>query len=240
MMPMLVERSITKPAMKKNCSNQGAMSLPRPSPSALTKSRLASGNPLAPMVEKTSTQRATSKRAPINQKVMRCSVFATFHHAMKRRSFSSVEGGTYPRGGDAVRDVDAHAHPLIPNVLALAEVVGPTRAREGYRPHDGESPDLLPVGGEIGEALRSLGDDAPPGRQIGGDEYRKRDEGQDDDHQHGLDLLEDLVDHRREGYRRGDGDEEYRGDDGYGALAQAEDEREQLGAAGGPPWDGVR
>src|SRR5215213_1624925 len=100
-MPMLVERSITKPATKKNCSNQGAMSLPRPSPSALTKSRLASGNPLAPMVEKTSTQRATSKRAPINQKVMRCSVFATFHHALKRRSFSSVEGGTYPSDGAA-------------------------------------------------------------------------------------------------------------------------------------------
>ena len=53
---------------------------------------------------------------------------------------------------------------------------------------------------------------------------------QNDNDQHSLDLLEELVDDRGEGQRQGDGDEEYRGDDGNGALARAEDEREHSAA----------
>ncbi len=37
----------------------------------------------------------------MHQKVKRCSWFATFHHPLKRRRFSSVSGGTYPRPGAA-------------------------------------------------------------------------------------------------------------------------------------------
>src|ERR687889_2522102 len=117
-------------------------------------------------------------------------------------------------GRDDVGDVDAHAHALVPDVVALAKVVGAAGPREGYGRQDGDSTDLLPVGGEIGDPLGSIGDDSRPGRQIGGYEYRQCDEDQDDDHQHSLDLLEQLVDHRREGQRQGDGDKKYRGDDG--------------------------
>src|ERR671913_1204382 len=144
-------------------------------------------------------------------------------------------------GRDDVGDMDAHAHPLIPDVVALAEVVGAAGPREGYCRQDGDSPDLLPVRGENGDPLRSLGYNSCPGRQIGGYEYRQRDECQDDDHKHSLDLFEELVDYRRESHRYGDGEKEYRGDDRCGACADSrDDECEHLGRARGPARDGVR
>src|SRR5919112_724690 len=101
MMPMLVDNSITKPAMKKNSSNQGAILSPMATPQSSTNARSVPMFSWTPMLEKTNTQRETSNNAPRNQKVMRCSWFATFHHPLKRRWFSSVSGGMYPRDGAA-------------------------------------------------------------------------------------------------------------------------------------------
>src|ERR671915_202275 len=101
MMPMLVDKSITKPATKKNSSNHGAMRSPMAAPQSSTNARSSPMFSWMPMLEKTSTQRETSSNAPMNQKVMRCSWFATFHHSFQRRRFSSVSGGTYPRDGAA-------------------------------------------------------------------------------------------------------------------------------------------
>src|SRR5918995_1034111 len=134
----------------------------------------------------------------------------------------------------------SHAHPLVPDVVALAEVVGAAGPREGYCRQDRDSPDLLPVGREIREALGSLGDDACPGRQIGGYEYCQCDEGQNNNDQHSLDPLEQLIDYWREGDRQGDTNKEYHGDDGKGTLPEAEDVCEQLRRARGPAWEGVR
>jgi hypothetical protein len=99
--PMLVDKSITKPAMKKNCANHGAMRSPMAVPQSSTNARSSPMFSWTPMLEKTSTQRETSNNAPMNQKVMRCSWFATFHHSFQRRRFSSVSGATYPSDGAA-------------------------------------------------------------------------------------------------------------------------------------------
>jgi hypothetical protein len=46
--------------------------------------------------------------------------------------------------------MDSHAHPLVSDVVALAEVVG--AAGEGYRSQDRRDPDLAYVPGEAGDA----------------------------------------------------------------------------------------
>src|SRR5918994_3817320 len=101
MMPILVDKSITNPAMKKNSSNQGAIFSPMATPQSSTNARSVPMFSWMPMLEKTSTQRETSNNAPMNQKVKRCSWFATFHQPCQRRLFSSVSGGTYPKDGAA-------------------------------------------------------------------------------------------------------------------------------------------
>jgi hypothetical protein len=98
---MSVDESITKPAMKKNSSNQGAIFSRMALPESSTNARSVPMFSWTPMLEKTSTQRATSNSAPMNQKLKKCSWFATFHHPLKRRRFSSVSGGTYPMLGAA-------------------------------------------------------------------------------------------------------------------------------------------
>ena len=114
--------------------------------------------------------------------------------------------------------MDPHAHTLVPDVVALAEVVGAAGAGEGYRPQDRRDPDLVYVPGEVGDARGGLGDDARPGRQIGGYDYRHHQEGYDDDDEHHLDPLDGVVDDRGDGYREADGEEDYRDDPGNGAI----------------------
>src|SRR5215208_5295150 len=62
-------------------------------------------------------------------------------------------------GGDDAGDVDSHAHALVPDVVALAEVVGAACAGEGYRPQDRRDPYLVYVPGEVRDTLWGLGDD---------------------------------------------------------------------------------
>src|ERR687894_2481255 len=57
--------------------------------------------------------------------------------------------------GDDAGDVDPHAHPLVPDVVALGEVVGAAGAGEGYRAQDSRYSDLVHVPGEVGDARGS-------------------------------------------------------------------------------------
>src|SRR5215204_2512619 len=65
--------------------------------------------------------------------------------------------------GDDTGDMDSHAHSLVPDVVALAEVVGAACAGEGYGPQDRRDPDLVYVPGEVRDTLWGLGDDPRPG-----------------------------------------------------------------------------
>ena len=64
---------------------------------------------------------------------------------------------------DDARDMDSYAHPLVPDVVALAEVVGAAGASERYRPQDRRDPDFVYVPGEVEDPFRGLGDAPRPG-----------------------------------------------------------------------------
>src|SRR5918993_2843636 len=127
-MPTLVEKSITKPATKKNAENQGAMRSPRIWASSWINAKSVPMFSWTPAVEKTSTERATSNTEPMNQKVMSCSWLAIFHQVLQRRLFSSVSGGTYPNDGAATSSPVMGETMLgmvmpIPKPLSLAQLL---------------------------------------------------------------------------------------------------------------------
>ena len=102
-------------------------------------------------------------------------------------------------GGDDARDVGPHAEALVPYVVALHEVVRPAGPGEGYGAEQRRHAELAEVPAEIGDATRGFRYHAGPGGGVGDEEQRHDQEDQDDANQHHLRLLDELVDHRREG-----------------------------------------
>src|SRR5215212_9122432 len=133
-----------------------------------------------------------------------------------------------------------HAQALVADVVALHEVVATPSAGKDYRPEYRRGTELIQITGQVRRALWSLRDDARPGRCVGGDDYGHQKEDHDDGDQHHLDLLQGVVDHRREGHREGDGEQEYGSDDRNGTFAQAEEVGEHSGSTGRPAGEGVR
>src|SRR5215218_9512768 len=73
--------------------------------------------------------------------------------------------------GDDPGDEYPHAQTLVADVVALHEVVAATGSGEDYPTEYRRSPDLSEISGQVRRALWGLGDDARPGRQVGGDDY---------------------------------------------------------------------
>ena len=140
---------------------------------------------------------------------------------------------------DDAGNMDSHAHALVPDVVALAEIVGAAGTGESYRPQDGRNPDLVYLPGEVSDARRDLGDDPRPFRQVGGYNYRHHQEGYDDDEEHHFDSLDGVVYDWGDGYREGDGEEQNRDDPWNGALTEAGEVGQRRGGARCPAWESV-
>ena len=103
-------------------------------------------------------------RMVISTKVDSCSTLANFHHRRQRSRFSGVSGKTYAPTkpgrvllagdrADQAGHVDPHAESLVPDPVALAEVLSTagTRVRDGAH-HQREAE----LGGELPEAGHGL------------------------------------------------------------------------------------
>src|SRR4028118_345 len=85
---------------------------------------------------------------------------------VQREGVPEGRGGNLLAGyrGDDLGHAPAHPHPLVADVVALAEVVRPARAREGDRPEHGRGPERREGLGQVGDAGGRLRDDARPAR----------------------------------------------------------------------------
>ena len=132
-------------------------------------------------------------------------------------------GLTGHRAGQA-RDVRAHAEALVPDPVALHQVLPAAGAREDQRREHQREPEL---GREL--RVRHALAEAPPGVGVDGEHERDDEEQQHEADLEELDPLEDGVDHRRQRERHADDQQHADRDPARLAAGQIGDHRRRAG-----------